>query len=83
MHIDTKKLGRIGCVGHRIHGDRRRPSPGVGWEFLHVCVDDATRVSYSEILSDERAEPLWGGCRHRTTLSPMDRTVRSRAGEMP
>ena len=45
VHIDTKKLGRIGCVGHRIHGDRRRASRGVGWEFLHVCVDDATRPS--------------------------------------
>ena len=55
VHIDTKKLGRIGCVGHRIHGDRRRASRGVGWEFLHVCVDDATRLSYNEILSDERA----------------------------
>ena len=55
VHIDTKKLGRIGCVWHRIHGDRRRSSRGVGWEFLHVCIDDATRLSYSEILSDERA----------------------------
>lgn len=55
LHLDTKKLGRIGCVGHRIHGDRRRSSPGVGWEYLHVCVDDATRLSYSEVLANERA----------------------------
>ena len=41
LHLDTKKLGRIGCAGHQIHGDRRRSSPGVGWEYLHVCVDDA------------------------------------------
>jgi transposase InsO family protein len=55
LHLDTKKLGRIGCVGHRIHGDRRRASRGIGWEFLHVCVDDATRLSYNEVLTDERA----------------------------
>ncbi len=55
LHLDTKKLGRIGRVGHRIHGDYRRRARGVGWEFLHVCVDDATRVSYNEVLPDERA----------------------------
>ncbi len=60
VHLDTKKLGRIGCVGHRIHGDRKRSSPGIGWEFLHVCVDDATRVSYNEVLPDERAVTVTG-----------------------
>lgn len=55
LHLDTKKLGRIGRVGHRIHGNRRRRARGVGWEFLHVCVDDATRVAYAEVLPDERA----------------------------
>jgi transposase InsO family protein len=54
LHLDTKKLGRIKGIGHRIHGDRRRSSPGIGWEFLHVCVDDATRVAYAEVLPDER-----------------------------
>jgi transposase-like protein len=44
LHLDTKKLGRIGRIGHRIHGDYRRRARGVGWEFLHVCVDDATRT---------------------------------------
>jgi transposase InsO family protein len=56
LHLDTKKLGRIQGVGHRIHGDRRRRSRGVGWEFLHVCVDDATRLVYQEMLPDERGE---------------------------
>lgn len=56
LHVDTKKLGRIKGVGHRIHGDRRKRSRGVGWEFLHVCVDDATRVAYAELLEDERAD---------------------------
>ena len=55
VHLDTKKLGRIDGVGHRMHGDRRRRARGVGWEFLHVCVDDATRMAYVEVLPDERA----------------------------
>jgi transposase InsO family protein len=55
LHLDTKKLGRIGRIGHRIHGDRRKRVRGIGWEFLHVCVDDATRVAYAEVLPDERA----------------------------
>lgn len=54
LHLDTKKLGRIQGIGHRIHGDQRRRSRGVGWEFLHVCVDDATRVAYAEVLPDEK-----------------------------
>ena len=48
------KLGRIAAVGHRITGDRRDTTRGVGWEALHVCIDDATRLAYSEILADER-----------------------------
>jgi transposase InsO family protein len=55
IHLDTKKLGRIQGVGHRITGDRRGSGHGLGWEFLHVCVDDATRVAYAEVLADERA----------------------------
>jgi transposase len=39
LHIDVKKLGRIGRPGHRVSGDRRRRSRGVGWEFVHICVD--------------------------------------------
>lgn len=55
LHVDTKKLGRIQGVGHRIHGNRRRRARGVGWEFLHVCIDDHSRVAYVEVLPDERA----------------------------
>lgn len=50
LHLDIKSLGRIGVVGHRIHGDRRRYVRGVGWEHVHVCVDDASRVAYVETL---------------------------------
>ena len=54
IHIDTKKLGRIAAVGHRITGDRRDSTRGAGWEALHVCIDDASRLAYSEVLPDER-----------------------------
>jgi len=52
-HVDTKKLARIARVGHRIHGDRSTRVYGVGWEFVHVCVDDCSRVAYAEVLRDE------------------------------
>ena len=55
IHIDIKKLARIRRPGHRVHGDRSKEARGVGWEFVHVCVDDATRVAYVEVLPDERA----------------------------
>lgn len=60
LHLDTKKLGRIDGVGHRIHGNRRKRKRGIGWEFLHVCIDDATRVAYAEVLPDEKAETATG-----------------------
>lgn len=53
IHIDIKPLGRIGCIGHRIHGDRRRATPGVGWEYVHVAVDDHSRIAYVEVLADQ------------------------------
>ena len=55
IHIDVKKLGRIEGVGHRITGDRHH-RPVAGWEYLHVCIDDASRLAYSEMLPDERKE---------------------------
>lgn len=55
VHLDIKKLGRIGQVGHRIHGNRRRRVRGIGWEYLHVAIDDATRVSYAALYPDETA----------------------------
>jgi transposase InsO family protein len=58
VHIDVKKLGRIEREGHRIHGDRARRSRGAGWEFVHVCVDDCTRLAYVEVLDDERTETV-------------------------
>jgi transposase InsO family protein len=55
VHIDVKKLGRIGRPGHRVNGDRRTQTRGIGWEFVHVAVDDATRLAYVEVLDDEKA----------------------------
>jgi transposase InsO family protein len=57
IHIDIKKLGRFEKVGHRITGDRtgQSNSRGVGWEFVHVCIDDASRVAFSQIFPDEKA----------------------------
>lgn len=54
VHIDVKKLGRIGRPGHRVNGDRRTRTRGIGWEFVHVAVDDATRLAYVEVLDDEK-----------------------------
>ena len=53
LHVDIKPLGRIGCVGHRIHGDRRRATRGIGWEYVHVGIDDHTRLAYVEVLADQ------------------------------
>jgi len=55
LHLDVKKLGRIARVGHRITGDRRGQLKGAGWEYVHVAIDDASRLVYVEVLADEDA----------------------------
>jgi transposase InsO family protein len=56
IHIDIKKLGKFNRVGHRITGDRTGQSNtrGVGWEFVHVCIDDASRVAFTQIKPNEK-----------------------------
>jgi transposase InsO family protein len=54
LHLDTKKLGRIDGIGHRMTGDRTGPRRRSGWEILHVAIDDAARLAYSEVLPDEK-----------------------------
>ncbi|HEX5928101.1 MAG TPA: IS481 family transposase [Solirubrobacterales bacterium] len=62
IHVDVKKLGRISRrgAGHRVTGHRRSQVTGnrgqgvTGWEFVHVCVDDATRLAYVEVLPNEK-----------------------------
>jgi transposase InsO family protein len=67
LHVDIKKLGRILSPGHRVVGHRRSQKKvgpkrlgAAGWEFVHVCVDDATRLAYAEVLADERGESAAG-----------------------
>ena len=56
LHIDIKKLGKFNRIGHRITGDRTGQSNtrGVGWEYVHLAIDDHSRLAYSEILPDEK-----------------------------
>jgi transposase InsO family protein len=56
IHIDIKKLGKFNRIGHRITGDRTGQSNGrgVGWEYVHVCVDDHSRIAFAKIMSDEK-----------------------------
>jgi len=58
IHLDIKKLGRFERTGHRITGRRsgNAASRGSGWEFVHVCIDDASRVAFSQILPDEKKQ---------------------------
>jgi len=62
IHIDIKKLGRIGSVGHRITGRYAgavNRHHGIGWEFVHVCIDDASRVAVMEVMANQaRKAPL-------------------------
>jgi transposase InsO family protein len=69
LHIDVKKLGRIRGAGHRVTGSRAsqrgtrregRRTGAAGWEYVHVCVDDATRLAYVEVLADEKATTAAG-----------------------
>lgn len=59
IHIDIKKLGRIGSVGHRITGRQTgvvNRHLGIGWEYVHVCIDDASRVAFVQIMANQRKE---------------------------
>jgi transposase InsO family protein len=60
LHIDVKKLARIDGAGHRVTGSRRGQARGIGWEYVHICVDDATRLAYVEVLTDEKATTAVG-----------------------
>jgi transposase InsO family protein len=55
VHVDVKRLGRFGSAGKRMVG-QRHASRGYGWEFVHVMVDDHSRLAYVEVCGDERAE---------------------------
>jgi transposase InsO family protein len=56
IHIDIKKLGKFNRIGHRITGDRagQSNSRGVGWEYVHVCIDDHSRIGFADIMPDQK-----------------------------
>src|SRR5271166_4046059 len=59
VHVDIKKLGRIGSIGHRITGRQTgvvNRHLGIGWEFVHVCIDDASRIAFSQVMKDQKKE---------------------------
>ena len=57
IHFDIKKLARIVRTGHRVTGDRQRDhSPDAGWEFLHISIDDHSRIAFAQLLPDETAQ---------------------------
>jgi transposase InsO family protein len=69
IHVDVKKLGRIRGAGHRVSGHRKsqkktrrngRRTGVAGWEYVHVCVDDATRLAYVEVLENEQGATAAG-----------------------
>jgi len=55
LHVDVKKLARIARPGHRIQGDRTTRFYAIGWEYVHVAIDDHTRLAYAEVLRDEKS----------------------------
>ena len=64
VHLDVRKLGKIAQIGHRITGDRRSRVRGIGREFVHVAIDDASRMAYVEVLENERAPTATAFLRH-------------------
>ena len=54
VHLDIKRLSRFWRPGHRVHGDRKLESPGAGYQFLHIAIDDHARIAYGELYRDER-----------------------------
>ncbi|MDR5865364.1 IS481 family transposase [Halomonas koreensis] len=59
LHLDIKKLGRFERPGHRVTGDRQQNTPGAGWEYVHIAIDDHSRVAYGTRYPDETG---WSAC---------------------
>jgi transposase InsO family protein len=56
IHMDIKTLNRFWQPGHRVTGDRRSKCKGAGWEYVHVAIDDYSRMAYAEVLNDSTAK---------------------------
>ena len=65
LHLDIKKLGRIIRPSHRVTGDRRDSVEGAGWEYVHVAIDDHSRIAFSAIYPDEKRTSTWRSCMRR------------------
>ena len=95
LHLDIKKLARFEGVGHRITGDRRGRSQGMGYDCLHVAIDDATRLAYVEVLPDEKRQSTTGflvrarrwfrarGVRVERVMTAMDRAMSQSSSAKP
>ena len=91
LHLDIKKLGRIARPSHRVTGDRRDRVAGIGWEYLHVAIDDHSRIAFSAIYPDEKRSSVLAflaaaldyyarfGIRFRALLTDNGPAYRSRA----
>jgi hypothetical protein len=77
LHVDTKKLGRFWEIGKRIRKDGVNRSRRAGWQYLHVAIDDHSRLAYCEILRSERKEE----CVDQPTTTA--RLARSQATDQP
>jgi hypothetical protein len=62
IHIDVKKIGRIGREGHRVNGDRRTRSRGIGWEFVHVAMTTAPAWRTSKCSTTSTPTASWRSC---------------------
>ena len=71
LHLDIKKLGRIERPSHRVTGDRRDSVQGAGWEYVHVAIDDHSRIAFSAIYPDETQASV---LKHRFTRPYTPRT---------
>lgn len=60
VHLDIKRLGKFGGVGHGIHGILRTRVAAIDWEYRHVALDDHSRLAYTEVLADETAKTTAG-----------------------
>lgn len=67
LHLDIKPLARIVGVGHRIHGDQSKKRRGVGYEYAHVAIDDATRLAYVEVRRSQRRRACAAFLQHALT----------------
>jgi hypothetical protein len=75
IDVDVKKLGRIARPGHRVlgrqsAGGHHRQIYAQGWEFVHVAIDDATRLAYVEVLNDDKRSPQSGFYVAQSSISP-------------